>query len=128
MKSLMISIVVLTTNITLFAQSQNCKQVSIQEFEEKIKTTQNAVLIDLRTPKEFKSGHIKGAKNLDFFAKGFYEQLLKYPKDTPLFIYCESGGRSGQTFERLKNEGYLFVYEMYEGMDGWRIANKEIEK
>ncbi|MFN4234324.1 MAG: rhodanese-like domain-containing protein [Bacteroidia bacterium] len=124
----MITIVVLTTSITLFAQSQNCKQLYIQEFEEKIKTTQNAVLIDLRTPKEFKSGHIKGAKNLDFFAKGFYDQLLKYPKDTPLFIYCESGGRSGQVFERLKSEGYQTVYEMHEGMSGWRDSKRPVEK
>lgn len=127
MKNL-IALFLIITGTFSFAQITNCKQVTIQEFEQKIKETKNAVLLDLRTPKEYASGHIKGSKNIDFFGKGFYDQLLKYPKDTPLFIYCESGGRSGQTFERLKNEGYQFVYEMYEGMSGWRDSKKPVEK
>jgi rhodanese-related sulfurtransferase len=121
-------ICIVFSNSILFAQNPSSKQVNMQEFEQKLKETENAVLLDLRTPKEFATGRIKGAKNLDFFGKGFYEQLLKYPKDTPLFIYCESGGRSGQTFERLKKEGYIFVYEMQEGMSGWREKNKAMEK
>jgi rhodanese-related sulfurtransferase len=127
MKNLIVLFLLLVTTVT-HAQTQKCKQVTIDEFEQALKATKNAVLIDLRTPKEFASGHIKGSKNIDFFGKGFYDQLLKYPKDTPLFIYCESGGRSGQTFERLKNEGYQLVYEMYEGMSAWRASNKPIEK
>lgn len=122
------SALILIFSSTLLLAQNNCKQVSIKEFEENLKETPNAVLIDLRTPKEFASGHIKGAINIDFFGKGFYNQLLKYPKYTPLFIYCESGGRSGQTFERLKNEGYQFVYEMYEGMNAWRESKRPIVK
>lgn len=123
---ILISILLLFAGIV--AQAQNCKKVNLQEFEQKLKETKNAVLLDLRTPKEFASGHIKGSKNIDFFGKGFYDQILKYPKDTPLFIYCESGGRSGQTFERLKNEGYQFVYEMHEGMSAWRDSKRPVEK
>ncbi len=123
---ILISILLLFAGIV--AQAQNCKKVNLQEFEQKLKETKNAVLLDLRTPKEFASGHIKGSKNIDFFGKRFYDQILKYPKDTPLFIYCESGGRSGQTFERLKNEGYQFVYEMHEGMSAWRDSKRPVEK
>lgn len=127
MKNLIV-LFLLITGMFAFAQSTNCKQLTKQEFEQKLKETKNAVLLDLRTPKEYAAGHIKGLKNIDFFGKGFYDQLLKYPKDTPLFIYCESGGRSGQTFERLKNEGYQFVYEMHEGMSGWRESKRPVEK
>lgn len=125
MKNLIVVFILFSGTIAL---AQNCKQVNMQEFEQKLKETKNAVLIDLRTPKEFESGHIKGSKNIDFFGKGFYDQILKYPKDAPLFIYCESGGRSGQTLERLKNEGYQFVYEMHEGMSGWRDSKRPVEK
>ena len=66
------------------------------------KETPNAVLLDVRTVEEYRSGHVPGARNLPL------DRLkeLDLPKDRPLFAYCLSGGRSAQACAWLKKQGY----------------------
>lgn len=69
----------------------------LQAFKE-----QGAVVVDVRTPGEFKSGHVKGAKNIPLqeFQKRMPE-LVKAGK--PVVLCCASGMRSGQAYSMLKN-------------------------
>ena len=62
---------------------------------------ENAVWIDVRTPTEFEAGHVEGAIRIpwDGIEKGVTE--LGLAKDTPIYLYCGSGGRSGKAKERL---------------------------
>ena len=67
-----------------------------------------AVLLDVRTPQEYREGHIPGSKNVPL------QQLEKAAavagdKDTPLFVYCYSGSRSRQAAGILKRMGYTKV-------------------
>ena len=61
----------------------------------------NAVWIDVRTASEFDAGHIEGAVRIpwDGIEKGVAE--LGLAKDTPIYLYCGSGGRSGKAKQRL---------------------------
>lgn len=61
-----------------------------------------SILLDVRTREEFIDGHVPGSVNLPL------EQLMEIdiPKETPLFVYCHSGSRSGQAAEWLKRQGY----------------------
>ena len=47
-------------------QQPTIERVDVDTFEAKLNTLDNAFLIDVRTPGEYKSGHIDGAKNIDF--------------------------------------------------------------
>lgn len=63
-----------------------------------------AIIIDVRTPGEFTSGHIKGSKNIPldtFFSK--INEIKKLNK--PVITCCRSGMRSGQASSILKQNG-----------------------
>ena len=79
--------------------------------------TPGAVLLDVRTPQEYRAGHIPGSKNIPLQSLGGAERIPA-ERDTPLFVYCQSGARSRQAvglltrmgFENAKNIGGLAAY------------------
>ena len=72
---------------------------------EEFRSTPGAVLLDVRTRGEYADGHIPGSVNipLDEIASA---QKIVPGKDTPLFVHCLSGGRSGQAVRLLAQMGY----------------------
>ena len=70
--------------------------------------TPGAVLLDVRTPEEYRGGHIPGSRNLPLDAlQGVTDAVPD--KGTPLFVYCRSGARSGQAVRLLGQMGYTRV-------------------
>lgn len=65
-------------------------------------------LLDVRTPPEYQQGHIPGSINLPLQLLG-NGQGLPQNKETPLFVYCQSGARSGQAVRLLAQMGYTNV-------------------
>lgn len=70
--------------------------------------TREGVLLDVRTPPEYREGHIPGSKNVPLQAIDTIRQLIT-EKSTPLFVYCHSGARSSQAAAMLGNMGYTNV-------------------
>lgn len=70
--------------------------------------TPGAILLDVRTPQEYREGHIPGSNNVPLHA---LEQItsIAADKDTPLFVYCHSGSRSRQAVSVLQQMGYSNV-------------------
>ena len=95
-------------------------KLSAIEFSEIINATENAVIIDLRTPEEFEKGHIKNALNLNWDGTEFEQQLATLDKIQPIFVYCLSGGRSSDATNKMRKEGFENVVEMPGGMMEWR--------
>ncbi len=78
------------------------------------------VLIDVRTQKEFDDYHIPGAIIIDFKGNDFEKTVTeKLSKDTPVVIYCRSGGRSGRAMKALEKMGYK-VYNLKNGILDWK--------
>lgn len=69
----------------------------------------DALIVDVRSPMEFASGHVKGAINLplDQFAQRFQE-VMPQPSQQ-VILYCRSGARSGQASQFLQQNGYTQV-------------------
>lgn len=65
------------------------------------------MIIDVREPYEFKTGHVKGAINIppNKLMAGAKE-LAGIPKDTELILYCRSGSRSAVSANILKMQGF----------------------
>ena len=104
-------------------------QLDANSFNEKwSKNKSNAILLDVRTPEEFKSGHIVGAKNIDFNSNDFQEKLNELDKTKIFFVYCLSGGRSSSTMSLMKSIGFTNVIELDGGMMSWRAAGLLEEK
>lgn len=67
--------------------------------------TPGAVLLDVRTPQEYREGHIPGSKNVPLQTIGRVVEAAG-EKETPLFVYCHSGARSRQAVGILQRMGY----------------------
>ncbi len=64
------------------------------------------VILDVRTPEEFKETHVTGARNIDFKSPGFKAEIEKLDKDKSYKLYCRSGNRSGKTLDLMKTMGF----------------------
>lgn len=103
-----------------YAQHKTVAQdLSAEEFKTKLDATKDAILIDLRTPEEVKKGTLPNATVIDFFGKDFEKRFASLDKNKTYFIYCASGGRSGETKELMIQNGFKAVYNMPEGFNGW---------
>lgn len=69
-----------------------------------------AVLVDVRSPGEFGSGHIEGAKNIPVGEIG--GRAGELPKDKTIVVYCRSGARSGQARSVLASKGFENVHNL----------------
>jgi len=86
-----------------------------------------ALLLDVRTPTEYASGHIPGSVNLDWTAAEYETQFATLDPKTPILLYCHSGGRSEQAREYLEGRGYSAKH-LTTGFVGWKRAGYPVEK
>lgn len=96
--------------------------LTVNEFNDKLKQTPNAQLIDVRTSGEFAGGHLENAINCDWNGDNFESQIKELDKQKPVFVYCLSGGRSASAASSMRSAGFKTVYEMNGGMIKWRAA------
>ena len=81
----------------------------INEGVSRYGATPDAVLLDVRTPEEFRlEGRIPGSRNLPAEELQRASSLVE-DRNTPLFVYCYSGARSGQAVHVLRRMGYVNV-------------------
>lgn len=102
------------------------KEISVADAKTAIDSGKAAVL-DCRTAKEFKKGHLPGAINLQ---RGLLEFKVskKFPdKSAYIIVYCKSGGRSCLGTCTLSEMGYTNVVSMAGGWKGWVKAGFPVE-
>jgi rhodanese-related sulfurtransferase len=81
----------------------------------------------VRTPDEFKSGHIKGAKNINIGDQVKFEaDVARLNKKLPVAVYCRSGRRSKIAGQRLTDKGFV-VYDLNQGIIEWTNSGKAVE-
>jgi len=89
----------------------------INKGVEEYKSTAGAVLLDVRTAEEYRGGRIPGSKNVSLQTIDKVSSVAEN-KDTPLFVYCLSGGRSRQAVGALQQMGYTNVKNIG-GISAW---------
>ncbi len=82
------------------------------------------LLIDVRTPEEFASGHIQGAINIPVDALA--GRLSEVPASQPVVVYCRSGNRSATASQILAQAGYSRVYDLG-GIIDWTAQGFPVE-
>lgn len=77
-------------------------------------------LVDVRTAREYKNGHIANAINIDLFRAGhFRTEIEKLDKQKPVYLYCQSGQRSRKAAQRLLKWGFTEVFDLKGGLLEW---------
>jgi rhodanese-related sulfurtransferase len=80
---------------------------------------QNAILVDMRTDKDYQAGHIVNALHVP--APDNLSALEKY-RDRPVIVYCNSGKRSIAFSGKLHKQGFESVYNLRGGILAWQKA------
>lgn len=122
MKKITLSLLLLSAISFTSCGGSGKTSLSAKEFAQKTEDLKDEVIVDVRTPDEFASGHLAGAVNIDWNAADFKDKAAQLDKSKPLFVYCLSGGRSASAAAALRSMGFGTVYEMQGGMMQWRAA------
>ncbi len=104
------------------------KEISVADAKAEIDSGKVAIILDCRTEKEFKKGHIPKAMNIP---RGLLEFKIekKIPKkDAYIICYCVSGGRSCLACSTMKEMGYSNLKSMAGGWKAWVKAGYPIEE
>jgi phage shock protein E len=89
--------------------SASVSNLGATEFLEKA-STQDVVLIDVRTPGEFAEGNIVNALNIDVQSSSFDSQIAQLDPTKTYALYCRSGNRSGIAAEKMADAGFTSIY------------------
>ncbi|MDJ0646121.1 MAG: rhodanese-like domain-containing protein [Flavobacteriaceae bacterium] len=101
------------------------EKLTAADFNAKIKYD-TVQLIDVRSPEEFLEGHLKNAKNINFYDGDFMQQMLKeLDESKPVYLYCKSGGRSGKAAAKLSERGFK-IYDLKGGILDWKANEFEV--
>ncbi|HLQ27171.1 MAG TPA: rhodanese-like domain-containing protein [Acidiferrobacterales bacterium] len=82
-----------------------------------------AVIVDVRDPKEFQSGHIRKALNFPLSDLSKQASELEKFKDKSIVLYCGTGQRSAQAATFLRRQGFGSVHNLAGGISRWRTEN-----
>lgn len=105
------------------------KDISAREAAALLQSPPAGLLIlDVRTPGEFRQGHLPGARNMDFFGGRFDLDAAALPKDHPVLLYCRTGQRSAGAAEALEQAGVKNILHMNQGIEAWEKAGLPLEK
>ena len=86
-------------------------KISPQQYQSTyISESNEHLLVDVRTPEEFASGHIAGAVNIPL--QELPDRLSEIPTDKAVVVYCRSGNRSAQASNILTSNNYTNIYDM----------------
>jgi rhodanese-related sulfurtransferase len=100
--------------ITWFNQRRILTTLTEEQFREGYRKAQ---LIDVREPNEFEGGHILGARNIPL--SQLKNRLREIRPDKPVYLYCQSGMRSGRAAAMLHRKGYKELSHLQGGFKKW---------
>ncbi|MCX7875518.1 MAG: rhodanese-like domain-containing protein [Melioribacteraceae bacterium] len=95
------------------------KNLDCFSFEEKIKSENNSIIIDVRTLEEFKEVRIPNAILIDIYEQNFLDKINELDKNKPYFVYCRSGVRSLTACQQMIKLGFSKVYNLKDGIISW---------
>ena len=98
-------------------RSMEKNDIDKRELEKMI--SKRAILIDVRSPQEYKEGHLEGAMLIpEYELVSRCRQELRN-KDAIYIVYCSSGTRSKKAQKELEKLGYTNVYNLYNGIQNY---------
>lgn len=98
---------------------------NVEELKNLIANRQ-ALLVDVREPSEYRSGHIPNATNIPL--RMLARNLSKIPSDRPVVLYCSTGYRSSMGVMTLHLLNYDNVQGFPPSLAGWEKAGEAIAK
>ncbi len=103
------------------------KTVDAKTFKDLI-DKKEGVLIDVNTPREYKEGHIAGAKNMDFFDPSFEDEIARLDKSKTYLIYSRTEHRSSKAMDKFRSQLIFKTINLKGGTLAWEKESLPLEK
>lgn len=98
------------------------KRLSVPEAVRLI-NDRDPIILDVRTPADFKKGHLLRAYNAPITKLGEHLNQIGKDKSKPVLVYCALGSTAVSAAERLRKDGFAEVYPLRGGLNAWLGAN-----
>src|SRR5690349_12090158 len=109
------------------AKESGVKHVNAKQAE-KLVADKKVTVLDIRTPDEFKAGHIAGATNIDFQSPDFEKTITDLARTNAYLVHCAVGGRSGRSLKVFERNHFNSIYHLDGGIKAWQKAGLPLEK
>ncbi|MBL7890750.1 MAG: rhodanese-like domain-containing protein [Bacteroidia bacterium] len=104
------------------------EELMVADYEQKMTNTSDAIIVDVRTNKEYTKSHIQNAINISYFGGDIKKYIDTLDKNKPVFIYCQTQHRSPLTAKIMKKKGFKQVIDLKGGFMKWEKENKPMVK
>jgi rhodanese-related sulfurtransferase len=99
--------------------------LNVSDFAKKASNS-SVVVLDVRTPGEYQSGHLTNAVNVDYEGMNFEGEVNKLDKTKTYAVYCRSGRRSGLATEVMAKNGFKSIFNLNGGIIDWQNAGMPV--
>ena len=103
------------------------KKISLADFD-KMRADKDAVVLDVRTPREFAAGHVPGAVNIDWRSRDFEKHVSELDKSKKYLVHCLGGTRSAAATKKMLAIYLLHLYDYSGWWMEYEKSGKPIEK
>ena len=95
---------------------------------EKHQDDPNFIILDIRTPGEYQSGHLKDSIMIDYYSKSFGDQIGRLDRGKSYLVYCRSGNRSARSMALFEKLQFKKIYHLSSGINGWNSEGLPLVK
>ncbi len=103
--------------------AENCL-IKPEKFIEADKN--NAVILDVRTQREYEYGHLEGAILIDIYSRDFKDKINQLDKSKKYYVYCKTGIRSRSAVGYMRQNGFKDVCDLQGGINYLARAGVEL--
>ncbi len=114
-----------TESMVLPVQETKIENIKAMEAAKMLEKNPDMMVLDIRTPGEFNSGHIPTSINIDYKAENFELEIKKLDRSKPYLMHCRSGRRSTAALDTFRKHRFDHIIHIDDGILGW---NKELTK
>ncbi len=90
-----------------------------QALIEQNKGNDKFVILDLRSPDEYRQRHIEGARSVNYYATNFQRMVSLLDRDATILLYCQKGRQSTLALRAMTKLGFSRMYILDGGIDEW---------
>lgn len=109
------------------ADKPSVQKIDLDQFDQK-RQEKDAIVLDVRTPKEYADGHVPGAVNVDIHDPQFDQKLATLDKSKTYLVHCAKGVRSAAAAKKMAAMGFTNLFDFHGGFTAWENAHKPIER
>ena len=116
------------SNMNIGEVRDDVRYVTPAQAHEILEENPDIVVLDVRTGKEFKEDHIKGAVNMNYFSLNFKKHLKTLDSNKTYLLHCAVGGRSQKAIKTMNQVGIVNIIHMDYGLNRWREEALPLER